>query len=106
MSGRPDGVVDVPDPVDYIVAQDTERGPKDRKSVATTLHHVHLPKSAEAGLIEYDPRSGTIRYNRHLSHEECLARVTNQDDIGALIVIGSASRGGGWISASVPFVLR
>lgn len=26
------------------------------------LHHVHLPRLAEAGVVEYDPRSETVRY--------------------------------------------
>ena len=26
------------------------------------LHHTHLPKLAEAGLIEYDAHDGTVRY--------------------------------------------
>lgn len=26
------------------------------------LHHIHLPKLAELGVIEYDPRSNMLRY--------------------------------------------
>lgn len=35
---------------------------KQRKRVKLTLHHRHLPKLDDAGLIEYDPRNGDIRY--------------------------------------------
>lgn len=27
------------------------------------LHHVHLPKLADCDLVEYDPRSGVVRYH-------------------------------------------
>ncbi|MFC4436219.1 MULTISPECIES: DUF7344 domain-containing protein [Natrialbaceae] len=27
------------------------------------LHHVHLPKMSDAGIIDYDPDTGTIRTN-------------------------------------------
>lgn len=33
--------------------------------VAARLHHVHIPKLAEAGVIDYDARSQTIRYWGH-----------------------------------------
>lgn len=32
-------------------------------TVATALHHVHLPKLVETGLIDYDARSETVRYH-------------------------------------------
>jgi len=34
----------------------------DCETVAIALHHVHLPKLAEGGVIDYDPRSETVRY--------------------------------------------
>ena len=34
--------------------------PVDPESVGATLRHVHLPKLAEAGLIEYDPESDVV----------------------------------------------
>ena len=42
-------------PVDEVSAED-------REHMLIDLHHTHLPKLADAGIIEYDPRSGAIRY--------------------------------------------
>lgn len=39
---------------------DGQREPPRR--IATQLHHVHLPKLANGGLVEYDSRSKTVRY--------------------------------------------
>lgn len=33
----------------------------DDRCIATTLHHVHLPKLDEAGVLEYDPDRRTAR---------------------------------------------
>jgi hypothetical protein len=38
---------------------ETER--PDRETVRIDLHHVHLPKLAEAGVLDFDRRQGTIR---------------------------------------------
>lgn len=37
------------------------------------LHHVHLPKLADCDLVEYDPRSGTVRYQPDQAVEELVA---------------------------------
>ncbi|AGB39221.1 DUF7344 domain-containing protein [Natronococcus occultus] len=34
----------------------------DRERVRIELYHTHLPKLADRGLIEYDDRSGTVRW--------------------------------------------
>nr|WP_306055443.1 hypothetical protein [Natronococcus sp. AD5] len=33
------------------------------KQLEIALYHVHLPKMADVGVINYDPRTGTIRTN-------------------------------------------
>lgn len=40
-------------------------GPTDRDRVAARLHHVDLPKLADAGVVDFDPRTGTVRYRGH-----------------------------------------
>lgn len=32
----------------------------DRTRIEVALHHRHLPKMADAGVIDYDPESGTV----------------------------------------------
>lgn len=43
--------------------------------VALALCHAHLPKLERAGLVEYDPRAGTVRYRGHPLVERCLSLV-------------------------------
>ncbi|WP_224332990.1 DUF7344 domain-containing protein [Haloprofundus halobius] len=45
-------------------------------NVAISLHHIHLPKLANIGLVEYDTRNRTVRYRGHEEVErafDCLA---------------------------------
>lgn len=45
-----------------VVARDTDDGSDDPEAAAIALHHVHLPKLADCGVIEYDARNGTVSY--------------------------------------------
>lgn len=36
-----------------------------RDQIVMELHHIHLPKLTEVGLVEYDARSQELRYQRH-----------------------------------------
>jgi len=45
-----------------VIARRLTETERERRRLAIDLHHRHLPKLDEAGLIEYDPRSNTVRY--------------------------------------------
>lgn len=36
--------------------------PPDRETLLAKLHHNHLPKLAEHGVVDFDPTDGTVRY--------------------------------------------
>lgn len=36
---------------------------REREELAIQLHHTHLPKLAAHGLVEFEPRSGVVRYH-------------------------------------------
>lgn len=46
--------------VDHVVEADTRSPSPDREAIATSLHHTHLPKLADGGLIHYDSERGSI----------------------------------------------
>ncbi|WP_226042118.1 winged helix-turn-helix domain-containing protein [Natrinema sp. DC36] len=47
-------------------------------SLLVDVHHIHLPKLEEANLIEYDPRTKTIRYSPNGRVERVLQFVTEE----------------------------
>ena len=51
----------------------------DDQRVAVNLHHHHLPKLADAGLLEYDARSETVRYRGDPAVSEWLELVRSYD---------------------------
>jgi len=50
-----------------------------RKEVRTTLHHTHLPRLADAEILDYDPRQGTIRLTGYNEAEEWLEYVESKE---------------------------
>lgn len=82
LMSAPDGTATVDELVDHLVARRAERTGErpGRGHVTTTLHHVHLPMLADAGVVVYDARNQVIRYwpddrleawhDRVRSHEE------------------------------------
>lgn len=55
-----DDVATVDDLVEHAIR--TSDSPEDGEQLAVLFHHSTLPKLADAGIIEYDPRSRTVRY--------------------------------------------
>lgn len=74
---RADTDLDVPTLVDRVAGQIPGDGSADehRRQLHSTLRHVHLPKLAACGLIEYDPDSGRVRHVHHDLTEDLLAAV-------------------------------
>ncbi|WP_128478865.1 DUF7344 domain-containing protein [Halorussus pelagicus] len=50
--------------MEYLVRTkvETDGGAPSTSKPKAELHHVHLPKLAEYGVVEYDARSGEVRY--------------------------------------------
>ena len=50
-----------------------------RERIKTELHHAHLPKLEDAGVIEHDRRSETVRYWTQPSLEEWLEHAHHKE---------------------------
>jgi DNA-binding transcriptional ArsR family regulator len=64
--------------VERVSVQDGEQ--PNRNEVEVSLQHKHLPRLADAGVLEYDLRSQTIRYRPDERLEELLERIQAFDD--------------------------
>lgn len=70
LAGRPGDLVSVADLADRLASGEPTAS---RREVATSLHHVHLPKLADAGVIRYDPERWRVEYVPHDDLEDLLA---------------------------------
>lgn len=68
LAGTPEPSVELADVYDYLV----EQTDVPRREVVTRCRHVHLPKLQDEGLVEYDERSGVLRYRRNEAVETLL----------------------------------
>lgn len=69
--------------VDSIAARETgtDDVPEEAAdAVATALHHVHLPKLDQAGVVSYHPTAGTVEYHESPALESLLAASETADD--------------------------
>lgn len=76
----PNNTAALDDCVGYLIQQEEarvdERPAYDE--VEAVLHHVHLPKLGNAGILEYDARSQQLRYWGHEQLEAWLARIQEE----------------------------
>jgi hypothetical protein len=58
---------------EYEAAENGDDEPPSRQEVRTSLVHTHLPKLADVGVLDYDPRRGTVRFEGYPPLEEWLS---------------------------------
>ncbi|THE63365.1 hypothetical protein D8Y22_18905 [Salinadaptatus halalkaliphilus] len=83
---RPDGVATLEELTDHVVGLETQIGETGGAStdeqieeVRVELQHVHLPKLEDAGVLETDQRSETVRYWTQPSLEEWLEHAYHKE---------------------------
>ena len=83
---QPDGVATLEELTDGVVTterqlpgQNPTATESHRDAVRTELQHVHLPKLADAGMLEHDRRSETVRYWMQPSLEEWLEHAEHKE---------------------------
>ena len=80
LSESPDDVVSTDELAEYVADRQTESDLHDPDRIATRLHHVSLPRLADAGVVEYDPRSTTVRCRNHsVVAREVLGRLAGRE---------------------------
>ena len=66
----------------YLVSQRVEKADERPSSdrVQTMLHHIHVPKLVDVGLVDYDARNEEIRYWGSERLERWHERIQSRDD--------------------------
>lgn len=65
----PDAAATMDELADHVANHRTTSDASDPDRAAIHLHHVCLPKLADVGVIEYDPRTEIVRYRHHPAME-------------------------------------
>lgn len=65
----------------YLISQKSKQSEEypGHDHIQTTLHHIHIPKLVDAGLIDYDARNQKIRYWGSDRLERWHERIQNRD---------------------------
>ena len=71
---REQGVATLEELADYLVERENRFEDTERAKVV--LHHVALPKLADVGVLDYDPRTNTTRHRGHTRLESLLPDVS------------------------------
>lgn len=58
-------VASLHDIADYVAMEGTSCGLGSPGNIAVRLHHAGLPQIADAGILDYDPRTKTVRCRDH-----------------------------------------
>lgn len=74
--GRGPETATVDELVEHLLERRQQRGfEPNPERVEIELYHVHLPRLAEHGIVEYDPRNEEVRYRAHERIEALLDRL-------------------------------
>jgi len=86
LNDQSDGVATLETLTENVIAFEQQTGATDEghttdrhASVRTELTHTHLPKLEDAGILEHDRRSETVRYWRQPSVEEWLEHAHHKE---------------------------
>ena len=81
LHGISDGVATIDDISASVLAREPTPDDPDEHSrrVKTALQHVHVPKLEDLGVVEYDPRSETVRYWSQPALEEWLEHAQHRE---------------------------
>lgn len=76
----PGPIVEVDELADHVTrAREAAGESVDREQLLAEFHHRHLPMMAERGLLEFDPRSGQLRYRCSDRVERWLERIRAEE---------------------------
>ena len=67
--------------LDRLVEDEADRTGEipNRARFKTSLYHIHLPKLADAGILDYDSRSREVRYYGNRKLEEWIERIAEAE---------------------------
>jgi DNA-binding transcriptional ArsR family regulator len=77
-----DDVAAYSDLIEHVADDSGGESAADHDRIAVSLHHNHLPKLADAGIVEYDARSETVRYRGGPAVSDWLDLVQSYDPNG------------------------
>ena len=74
---RPERTQTIEELTEHVLERETgmRNEQRSREAVELQLRHIHVPKLAEAGLLEYDDRDQRVRYYGNEPFEQWLERI-------------------------------